>query len=56
MIQLTYEQKNSIGLHIGPVESIVTLRTGTGASDDTVYIRRKRSSDGGTLQPGEADE
>ena len=52
MIQLTYEQKNSIGLQY----ILDRLNPSSPYGQDTVYSRRKRSSDGGTLQLGEADE
>ncbi len=58
MIQLTYEQKNSIGLQyildrLNPSSPYGQERV----RRMTPYtVGRKRSSDGGTLQPGEADE
>ena len=58
MIQLTYEQKNSIGLQyildrLNPSSPYGQERV----RRMTPYtVEEKESSDGGTLQPGEADE
>lgn len=57
MIQLTYEQKNSIGLQyildrLNPSSPYGQERV----RRMTPYTAEERSSDGGTLQPGEADE
>ena len=52
MIQLTYEQKNSIGLQY----ILDRLNPSSPYGQERVRRMTPYTSDGGTLQPGEADE